>query len=119
MAAASAQYDSLDGRLAHKTRLALTGIDSMLQLEKSLFAIGIDIIGNRRAAQRDRLSQNLLDGHMQFSKLFASERRSTAARPNPRAKQRLVGVDIADPAYQFLIQQRALDRRLTGVEEIA
>ena len=89
----------------------------MLQLEESFAPLGVDIVADRRAAQRDRLAQYLLQRSVQFAQLSASERRRSPARPDTGAKQRLVGIDVAHAAQQLLVQQRALDRRLAVPEQ--
>jgi len=44
MTAASGDHNSLDRSLADQARLAGAAIDSVLQLEKALFAIGVHIV---------------------------------------------------------------------------
>ena len=60
MAAASRNYDSLNRSFTDKARLAFPAIDSVLELKKTFFSIGINVVGNTRAAKPDGLSQNFL-----------------------------------------------------------
>ena len=90
----------------------------MLQLEEAFLAVGIHVVADGRAAQRDGFVQNFLQRSVQLAQLLAGERRRTAPRADAGAKQRLVGVDVADAAQQLLIEQRALDRRLALAKEL-
>ena len=67
MAAAPAITIRLIGVLHDQGRLAFAAINAMLQLKKSLFAIGVDIVGNRRSAQRDGFFQHLLHRHIELA----------------------------------------------------
>ena len=60
MAAASRNYDPLNWSFADKAALAFSSVDSVLELKKTFFAIGINVVGNTRAAEPDGLSQNFL-----------------------------------------------------------
>ena len=63
-----------DRRPAPTARLAFTAIDTVLELEESFVAVGIDIIGNTRTAKADGLIQNFLQCEMQALEFVASER---------------------------------------------
>src|SRR5215469_2421629 len=90
----------------------------MLQLEKSFFALGINIIADGRAASLDCFLQHLLHRPMEPAQLIARERSRSPARTYSGPEQRLIGVNIADPAQQFLVQQRALDRRFPPTKQL-
>ena len=47
MAAAAVDYNSLDGSLADHAGLAFAPVNAVLQLEKSFFAVGINIVADR------------------------------------------------------------------------
>src|ERR1700733_14467208 len=117
MAAASSQHHSLHRSLANQARLAFAPIDAVLQLEETLLAVGVNVVGNRRSTQRNRLAQNLLHRKEKLVPPSKSNRGRSTPRPNPGAKQSLVRVDVAHAPQQFLIQQRALDRRLPPAEQ--
>jgi hypothetical protein len=44
VAAAAGDDDSLDGSFANQAGLAFAAVDAMLELEESLFAIGVDVV---------------------------------------------------------------------------
>src|ERR1700756_2048912 len=118
MAAAAAEGDTLDGCFANQTRLAFPPVDPMLQLEKSLFAIGVNVVGDRRPAQCDCLFQHLLDGQIEAPQLLLSQRRRSPPRTNGRAKQRLISINVTHTAQQLLVEKGALDRRLTSLKDL-
>src|SRR5208282_6881280 len=89
----------------------------MLELEESFFAIGVDIVGNGRSTERDGLAQHLPHCAMQFPQLVAGHGRRAPPRTDAGAKQRLVGIDVADAAQQLLIEQRALDGSLAATKQ--
>jgi hypothetical protein len=51
----------------------------MLQLEKSFFSIGIDVVGNRRSTERDRFAQHFLHRPVQLVQLLARDGGRAAA----------------------------------------
>jgi len=61
MAAASRNYDSLNWSFAHKAGLVFPSINSVLELKKTFFAIGVHVVGNTRATEPNGLSQNFLE----------------------------------------------------------
>ena len=62
MAAAPGNDDALNWRFANKAGFHFAAIDTMLELEESFFSIRVNIIRNRRTAQRYGFGQNLLNG---------------------------------------------------------
>ena len=58
----------------------------------------------------------LPDRQVKFPQLLARDRGRAAAWPNSGAEQRFIGIDVADAAQQFLIEQRAFDRSLAAME---
>ena len=46
VAAASGNHDAFDRSFADEARLAFAAVDTVLQLEETFFAIGIDVVGN-------------------------------------------------------------------------
>src|SRR5208282_880725 len=110
--AAARQNNPPDCGPAQQAGFPLTAIHSMLELEEAFLSIRVHVIGNRRSAQRDRLAQNFLYRGMQLAQLLPGD----GCRPPPGtdagAEQRLVGIDVAHAAQQFLVQESALDRSL-------
>src|ERR1700747_1536604 len=89
----------------------------MLELEESFFPIRAHVIGNRRSAQRDRLTQHFLHRPVQPSQLLPRDGRRPPPGTNASAKQRLVRINVAHTAQQLLIQKSALDRSLAPTEK--
>ena len=83
----SRNHGTLDRRLANQAGFAFPAIDAMLDLKKPLFAIGVDIIGDRRTARGDGLLQYRLHRQKELAQLFLGKRRSLAARPHSCTKQ--------------------------------
>jgi len=54
----------------------------MLELEESFFAIGIDIIGNRRPAKRNGFAEHFLHRGVKPGELIARQSGGAAARPD-------------------------------------
>src|SRR5580658_1029886 len=117
MAAAPAEHNPPDRRPAYQARLCFTSVNAVLELEESFFSIGIDVIGDRRPAQGDRLTQNFLNSGVQFVQPLARNRRGSPSRTDASAKQRFIGVDVAHAAQKFLVQQRALDGSLASAKQ--
>src|SRR5271155_3640792 len=108
MTAAAGEYNAADRGSTCEAGRALAAIDAMLELEESFVAVGIDIVGNRRPPEGDSLAQHFTHRSMQLAELRARDGDGAAAGADAGAKQRLVGIDVADSAQQLLIQERAL-----------
>src|SRR4029077_17637530 len=115
---AAGQYNAPDRGPTHRTWLPLTSINAMLELEESFFSIGVHVIGNRRSAQSDRLTKHLPHRSVQLAQLLARDGCGSAAGAGGCPKQRLVGIDVAYPAQQLLVQKRALDRSLAPAKDL-
>ena len=98
MTTSTRDNNSFDRRSTNQTRLAFSTVHPVLQLEKALFAVRINIVANGRPAQGNGFVQHFLNGGVEFAQLVARERHHTAAGPDARPEERFVGVDIADTA---------------------
>jgi hypothetical protein len=98
MTASSRDDNSFDWRTANQTRLAVSTVHPVLQLEKALFAVRINIVANGRSAQGYGLVQHFLNCRVELAQLFARERNHSAARPDSGPEQRFVGIDVAHAA---------------------
>jgi hypothetical protein len=81
----------------------------MLKLKKPALAIGINVIGDRRAAESNRVHQDLAQCGPQAVELGARDAVGTPPRANTGMKEAFVGVDIAHTSQQRLVQQSGLD----------
>ncbi len=72
MAAAAGDHYSFDWRFADEAGLAFSAVNAMLDLEIAFVSVGINIIGNTRAAEPDGFFENSLESLMQLAKVIAS-----------------------------------------------
>src|SRR5262249_5094692 len=91
--------------------LALPAIDLPRVLEIAEFAVGLNVVAQRRAACGDGLLQGFLDRQNQPRGTGARYSRRRALRATPGTEQCLAGVDIAQAGDPLLIEQSRLDRR--------
>ena len=117
MAAPAGDHDSLDGCLAHQAGFRFAAVYAVLELEKAFFALGVHIIGNGRTAEGDRLFQDLLHRDQELAQLILRYGRSAAAGPDAGPEQRFIGVNVADPTQEFLVEKRAFDGCLAAAEQ--
>jgi hypothetical protein len=94
------KLDALDLRTAHAAGLASALVDLMPQLKESAHPISINVIGDRGTTQFDRLLQHRDKRRTQLLQFIERQSRSLAGRPDARAKQRLIGIDVADTMQQ-------------------
>ena len=99
----------LDFCLATKARLPVALVDPVLKLEFAAIAVGIDVVGNGRAAGTDGFGQNLADCAVERQELLLRQVFRDARRMQARAKQALVRIDVADAAQDALVEQQGLD----------
>lgn len=102
--------DLLDRRPAHQAGKAFPCVNTMPLLERAAAAFGVHIVRYRRAAMLDRLAQNFIDRFKQSQRTTLAN--TPRGRPDPRAEQGFIRVDVADPAKNRLIQKNRLDRRV-------
>jgi hypothetical protein len=77
----------------------------MLLLEAAALALGVHIIGDRRAFQPDRGGENVHHGGVQTRSAFLAHAGGDCAGMNARFEQRFVGIDVAHAAQKSLVQQ--------------
>lgn len=118
MAAAPANHYPLDWTFTDQASLPFTPVHPMLELEKTLFAVGIDVIGNGRSPESNGFAKHRRHCVIQPFEILTGERGGPAAWSNSGAKKRLVSVDVAHPTQEFLIEQSAFDRSFTASEKI-
>src|SRR5262249_24330371 len=78
----------------------------------ALAAVRIYVVGDRRAAAFYRLGQNFTHGRMQAPEAVLAQTAGDSLGVDARAEQRLVGIDVADPPDEVLVQEPGLDARL-------
>jgi len=115
--AAASDEEALDGGAAGEAGLAGAEIDPVLELEEAADAVGIDIVGDRGAAELDGVGEHVDEGLAEAGELGAGEASGVAARTNASTKEALVSVDIAYAVEQALVQQRGFDGGAAAAEE--
>src|SRR5262249_29164815 len=117
MTATADNHHALNWRLTDQTGFAFAPVHAMLELEKTFLTVGINVIGDRRTSQSDRLFQDLLDRAVKSLEFRARNSRQPSFGTNASAKERLVSIDIANTAQQLLVEQCAFDRSLAAMKE--
>ena len=117
MGAAAGDCDALDGCFAGEAGLAGALVDVVLELEKAARAFGIDIVGNGGTAEADCALEDFAHGEPEALEFDAGEASGAAARANAGAKEALVGVDVAYPGEERLVEQGRFDREAAATEE--
>src|SRR5262249_37474632 len=117
--APSALHDALDGRAADATRLAGAVVDGVVHLEEAGLAVGVDVVGDRAAAELDGMFEHAPHGGAQALELLAAQAAGAPARANAGLKDHLAGVDVAHPAERALIHQQILDRHAPAAHQRA
>ena len=117
MGAAPGNDDLADWRSAVAARLVFAGVDAVLKLEEAADAFGIDVIGDRRAAELDGMAENLLESDMEAVEFGAGEPAGLAAGTDTGAEEAFIGIDIAHAGEQRLVEQCGLDGELAAAEE--
>lgn len=107
MRAPARKQHPLNERATPETRLARAAIDLMKLLEPARPPQPVHIIRNGRSPELDRLRQRLLYGLMEPQRAPPRHVRTERSRMNPRTKQALIGINVAEPAQKALIQQKA------------
>src|ERR1017187_9921189 len=107
---------SADQCAAIHTWLAGALVHPVAELEETLAALGGDIIRNGRAARRDGFRQHRPHAVEEPPHTRLAQPRSHRHGVNARAKQRLVGVNVADPSHESLVQEQRLDTSLVALQ---
>ena len=118
MGAASSNNDLPDWRAADQAGLTGTHVYMMLQLEEAADAVGVDIIGDGRSAEGDRLAEHRLQRRVQALQLDFAQAPRHAPGTDPGAEEAFVGVDIAYSMKQFLVEERGFNGETASVEEL-
>jgi hypothetical protein len=117
MRSAPRDQNTADGPLTTTARLAGTLIYGVLKLEQAPFAVGIDIIRDRRAAEPDGFFEHLTQRQSETLELVKRDPVTPAARPDAGLMQTLVRIDVAHPSQQRLIEQSRFDCHVPAMEE--
>src|SRR5580700_3268329 len=81
-----------------------------MMLEIAEFAIGLDIVAQRRSAGLDRIAQHRPDRRREFLSAGPGHGRGEAPRRQPGPIKRLADIDVTEPGDNLLVEQRRLER---------
>ena len=109
VSAAAANYDLLDRCLAALARLTLSGVDAVFQLEEAGDTLGVDVVRDRGAAQRNGAGEDVDQGEAQALEVGPSEASGLSSRSDAGPGQGFVCIDVADAMQQRLIEQGGFD----------
>src|SRR5579863_10244293 len=89
----------------------------MFKLKEATNPVGVDIVGDRGSAEADGMLQHLFESAPKAFKLGLGQASGHPPGTNTGPKEALVGVDIAYPGKEGLIQQRSLDGQLPPMKQ--
>src|SRR5271157_287920 len=95
---------SPDGRAAIHAWFACALVHAVAELKEALAALGVDIVRNGGSARRDGLRQHRHHAVEEPPNPVPAQPRSHRHGVDAGAKQRLVGVNVADPPHERLVQ---------------
>lgn len=91
-------------------RLALLPVCIEGAIEVSALAVHVHVQGiEARTALRERIGHDLAHVAQKLRELGATDSPRRSASMKSGAPERLIGIDVADPGHQGLIEQRSLD----------
>ena len=103
--------DPLDRPAAARAGLAGALVDLQVLLHLAV-AVGRGVVVDRAAAPLDGLGQDPPDRLVEAALVGRAQRAGRPQRMEPRRPQRLVGVDVADPGEEGLVEQERLEPAL-------
>lgn len=117
MGSAAGEQNATDGSFAAAARFAGAEVDAVLELEEPAHAVCVDIIRDRRAAQPDGMLEDLAESLAQSLELVTGESACGAAGTDASVEEALVGINVAHPGEEGLVEQGGLDGELAAAEE--
>ena len=92
-------------------------VDLVLELEEAADAVGVNVVGDRGAAEFDGVGEDLLECGVEAHEFGAGEFAGRAAGADGGSEEALVGVDVADAVEDGLVEERGFDGELAVFEE--
>ncbi len=117
MGATASQQGAADGGGAFAAGLAGSEVDAVLKLEKAFNSVGVDVIGDRGAAELDGMEEDLFEGDAEGLEARGSDAPGAEGGADAGGEERLIGVDVADAGEKRLVEQCGLDGELAAFEE--
>src|SRR5437016_3041471 len=88
---------------ADPARQAFAAVDRVVELEIAGLAAAVDVIAKRRSSLGDGVLERLADGVDQPGEPGSRQAMRGRCRPDPRAKERLVCIDVANTREQAVV----------------
>src|SRR5579871_4658858 len=101
---------------ADHARFAVPLVDAMRLLKTSEASVGVDVVGYRGATAGDGFGENFANGVVQAAGAGLAEFGGRQKGMNSGAKERFVGVNVADAAEEFLIEQQGFELGLARMQ---
>jgi hypothetical protein len=95
MGAATREENAPNRGFTLAARQACAQVDAMFELKKAPYPVGIHVIGDRRATEKDGMIQYLAQGLPEALKFGPGEAARVAARADAGVKEAFIGVDVA------------------------
>src|SRR5579883_2429730 len=114
MSAALRDQNLPDGGAAAYARLAFAPVGAVAHLKPAALALGVDVIGDGGAAERDGFAENFTNGLVEARGSRGAELRGGGQGMDAGGEEALVGVDVAQAREEFLIEQEGLDAGFTA-----
>lgn len=108
---ALALHDGADRCAADAAGLARTAVDSGFELEIARLALGAHKVPQAAAPLQYRAREHIDDGRMQAHSTWAGDLSGWQCRTDARQKQRLGGINVANPDNDVTGQKHLLDGR--------
>jgi len=117
MGSAAGEQDAADGRAAAAAGLAGALIDAVLDLEEAAIAVGVDVVGDRGAAETDGVPENGAESPAKAFELGSGEAAGAPAGPDSSVEEALVGIDVAHAGEEGLVEESGLDGELAAIKK--
>lgn len=101
--------DALNRFAATGAGCTCASVDLVPVLETAFAPVAVDVVGDGGAARFDGFVQDGVDGVVKFVELLRAEMGGDGVGVDARGEEAFVGVDVAESAEYFLIEQQRLD----------
>lgn len=117
MSSPPSQDDAADGRSAYAAGLAFPAINAVLDLERALAPVRMDIIRNRGSAGANSGLENSAQSGMEPSEFLRRKPARAPGGTNPGPEETLVGIDVSNAGHKRLIQECGFDCELASTKQ--
>lgn len=117
MRATAGDQNAANGCAAAATGLASPLVHAMLHLEKAGFAGGIDVVGDGGSAETDGVPKDLAQREAEPFEFGTAEAAGHAAGTDAGVEEALIGINVANPGEERLVEETRLDGESAAPEE--